>query len=462
MANQITSHIVTFVNGYKTMPPISGTTSQGGTYLLSAFDFAISLSTLSWTAPTSDDLSVKWQPNFRYAFFCKYKVCMDNICEDGHIETWTVDNNVGMTLTLRLDYEGNVIIANATSAALMLSSVGDISLKVECTDTICVIPVDDITKEVVAQYFISFEKGVVGGANEFLKKYNGQPTSRSFSFGKYGDIVEHMEGGWGLLPSPYGPASTMPGVVLSFDAMPEVPTKGMIPYRPNHAIADTIIKNADNDIDVFITSYVFQSLTWAVGTQGDLDKVITSEEVPSSSPVKLSTDDDFFLGVVPGLSSYPHMDITVKTIFRNELPATITSSGIVMGVNMTLDFTLTNASRTVTDAFVLDAAIILLLLPDSSVSVSGQNVTVDLQVHNVSSKVNTVSSQVGQVDDSGFEQLIYLLQTSIKVPPVGLHLPPLVVPHSGQATLVDGEALKIGMHATLGDLPTTSRRQSSP
>eukprot|EP01113_Clastostelium_recurvatum_P016671 TRINITY_DN1960_c0_g2_i5.p2 TRINITY_DN1960_c0_g2~~TRINITY_DN1960_c0_g2_i5.p2 ORF type:complete len:114 (-),score=29.76 TRINITY_DN1960_c0_g2_i5:8-349(-) len=105
---------------------------------------------------------------------------------------------------------------------------------------------------------------------------------------------------------------------------------------------------------------------------------------------------------------------------------------------------------------------ILLLLPDSSVSVSGQNVTVDLQVHNVSSKVNTVSSQVGQVDDSGFEQLIYLLQTSIKVPPVGLHLPPLVVPHSGQATLVDGEALKIGMHATLGDLPTTSRRQSSP
>eukprot|EP00026_Physarum_polycephalum_P007750 Phypoly_transcript_07816.p1 GENE.Phypoly_transcript_07816~~Phypoly_transcript_07816.p1 ORF type:complete len:520 (+),score=88.36 Phypoly_transcript_07816:147-1562(+) len=414
----VTNDINNEINSYTGWQTISGSSSSA-TYTFSGWKVSIALITPNWKPVTTNEFLVGWQ-QFNFTIESNYHVCgtsWPNPCEDGNMYVYTTDDNTQMYLDTVLDLTQSPPFINVTATDLNFDQNG-IQIFVQCTNTFCLIPTQDIA-DAVAQNFVSlFTTAVANAARASLQK---QVTKYRTEFSFTDGLGLDMESNWWIMLAGTGEnpmlfVPTLGGFYTNVSGAITQP-----PFTPSFAPPLTYLESPKQDLNIGITEYFFSSLTWALGSLGFFNKVITSSEVPAESPVQLNTNDAFFLQVVPGLSAYPEMDITITTTLVKSSTPTIDAAGLhVWGTNLTFDFALSNSSYshhgwTLSNVFDIDFTLVA--------SASGSLIVVNATISNFSSVVDVTESDMGTITGAGFSTLYQLLESQIKVPGFAIHLP---------------------------------------
>lgn len=277
----------------------------------------------------------------------------------------------------------------------------------------------DIANAIAADFVKEFDASVAASAQASLeKRIAAFKTEVSMKDGLGIDLESEWDivgTGYGVFPILFVP--TNGGFFTNVSQKITFP-----PFKPKFAPDSKYLDSPAQDFNIAITEYFFDSFTWALGSLGYFDTTILSDEVPKASPVQLSTNDDFFLQVVPGLEQYPNMDITVKTRLVASPLATIDTTAVYLqGLNISFDFTLSNKSYshegwTLSNIFDLELNVMA--------SASGQVIMFNTSLVNFSSIVEVTESSVGgNITADGFEQLYGLLESQIKLPGFAIHIP---------------------------------------
>lgn len=421
-AQLYTDSIVNDINSYTGWQSISGSGSSAS-YTFSNWKVAIAAEYPQWKDVGATEFLLGWR-EFNFTIESTYHVCDNswpNPCEDGNMYVYTTDPYTKLYLDTILDMDQTPIFINVTTTDLDFRNKG-IMIYVQCTDTFCLIPVDDIAQAVAENFVTLFQNAVAAAARKELEKFTGEFKTEFTAADGLGLDVEMN---WFLIPGDTGGEN---GVIFVPDAggfftnISETITNP--PFGPAFAPPTSYLFNTSQDLTIVVTEYLFSSLTWAMGNAGLYDKTITSSEVPSASPVQLNTDDAFFLQVVPGLSVYPHMDITITTSLITVSVPTIDGDGLhVWGTNMTFDFALSNSSYsthgwTLSNIFDIDFEV--------AAEASGNMIIFNATMTNFSSTVTVLQSSCGTISGSGFSTLYQLLSSQLKFPGFVMTLPATV------------------------------------
>jgi len=159
---------------------------------------------------------------------------------------------------------------------------------------------------------------------------------------------------------------------------------------------------------------------WTLDLDNYFDLTITNNEIPPSSPFHLTTDDAFFKQSVPGLKQFPNMNITVTTSLVN-----ISSVDISAANGITIVNTINTVFNLVNDTFSHDGWTLLVdvgMVVSASVSMNGNNISVQLTPGDYQTGVQVVSSDVGPVSA---KDLDYLVQLAVALIPA---LQPITIP----------------------------------
>jgi hypothetical protein len=414
IAEVVTADIVNDINGYNGWPTISGSSSSVK-YVFSNWKVAIAAVYPQWKYAGTNELLIGWQ-QFNFTIQSNYHICSTswpNPCEDGNMYVYTTDTHTSLYLDTVLDLTQSPPFINVTATDLDFTNNG-IQVYVHCSNTFCLIPVNDIANA-IAQNFVSlFTAGVAKAANTALQESIAKfRTEFSFSNG----LGLNFQSNWWILPdSSIILVPTAGGFYTNVSGAISNP-----PFVPEFTPPLDYLGNPNEDFNIVITEYFFTSLTWALGSLGFFNTQITSSDVPAQSPVKLNTNDDFFLQVAPGLSAFPNMDITITTKLNAVSIPTLDTSGLhVWGTDISFDFTLSNSSYshhgwTLDNVFNIDFQI--------AASASGNLVEFTTTISNFSATAELTETDVGNVTADAFPLLYQLLESQIKVPGFAIHLP---------------------------------------
>eukprot|EP01112_Ceratiomyxa_fruticulosa_P010924 TRINITY_DN2915_c0_g2_i1.p1 TRINITY_DN2915_c0_g2~~TRINITY_DN2915_c0_g2_i1.p1 ORF type:complete len:543 (-),score=117.49 TRINITY_DN2915_c0_g2_i1:148-1614(-) len=438
LSQDFTASVMNAINAYTDTPPYSGSGS-GVDFTFSSFQYDIYLGDMSWGygyEPSS--AQIDWTP-FTFTITFNYHICSTDWphpCEDGWVKIYTTDNNVILESVIVFDYTGATVYLNDSFAGLAFQQ-GDINIYVQCTNSICVISPSDIANAIAQNFVATFQRSVEKVVNDVIRdKFNDIELFRPINL-KDGTLDIDLDGEFYIVQTF---DSTPPVIFTSSGAVVENSDGDIIfpPFEPS-IVPDTVLENSTYEANIYFTPYVIDCAFWSMGTLGELNAELTPNEVPKSSPVQLNTNDPFFSSVVPGLSKYPNMNITVDVTYLQTLPAYIDNEGIHPGGNFSLAFSLTSDTKPdLQNAWVLGVGIILDL--ELKASLIDQNFTFSFLLKNETSSVTVISSQVGDVITEGFVQLFQLLIQA--VPPVikgmSLFFPDFVSPSGFDIIYGDG------------------------
>jgi len=303
---------------------------------------------------------------------------------------------------------------------------GSINVDAHCTDTVCLIPPGDISKAVAGVFLQQFDDGLAKGLNGVFAKYDKKfKTEFTFTHPKLAEgLGLDTEANWWILP---GSGSEGNGFMINainggfytnVSKVVTFPPTGPTFTPPNVAMPF-------HGVNIYLTEYFFYSLEWALDRLNFFTKTLKPSDVPAASPVQLTTNDDFFQQVVPGLTSYPNMDITVDVSLGSYQASgpTIDSAGLhIHGTNLTFDFILSN--KTVTKHGWTLSNIFDVDIKATHISIfAGREIVMNASITNVNATVKVLSSDVGDVSADGFVSLYTLLQSQIKLPGFAMKLP---------------------------------------
>ena len=174
------------------MPTYSGG-SGDTTYQFSQFGFSIDMegtipsvykrlffiSGPTITSPNgAPEVVVSWSL-FQFLLTFNYHVCNSgtfNLCERGVAEIFTTTFNVSLSAALTVDTTGPTVSVSAGSVEMGFQPE-DIEIVVECTDTWCIIPTDDIANAIAGEFVTIFNSSLVTAINNATNTYlNGIST----------------------------------------------------------------------------------------------------------------------------------------------------------------------------------------------------------------------------------------------------------------------------------------------
>jgi len=420
-AVDISGDLMNEVNQYTAWPPESGSSSSAS-YTFQNWKVAIALVAPQWKVIGTNELAIGWK-EFNFTIEADYHVCSTswpNPCEDGNLYIYTTDTHTQLFIDVVMDLDLSPPFVNVTASTLSFTNNG-IEIYVQCTNTFCLIPVDDIA-QAVADNFVTVFTGAVGKAAEtaLLKHIASFKTEFTFADG----LALDLRNNWWILPGNTGGENGLIFVPSSGGFYTDVAgAENFPPFPPAFTPPQSYLQWPNQDIDIVITEYFFQSLTWSLAGLKFFDKTITSSEVPSSSPVQLNTADQFFQQVVPGLTQFPHMDLTVTTTLVSVSIPTIDTAGLhVDGTNITMEFSLSNSSYSHA-GWTLSVVFNVDMWVNATIPAAGNTIMFNSSITNFTAEVEVVSSAVGNVTASGFATLFQLLESVVKAPGFVMKLP---------------------------------------
>jgi len=279
-----------------------------------------------------------------------------------------------------------------------------IEVYVDCTDTFCLIPTDDIANAVAGSFVSTFQTTMQTAINTAASTYiNTIPTTIPMP-GYHLDI--ELQGGVDLFGAPN--VVTYANGVFSPDGSKQPP------FSPTYAPPDAVFSSPANQLDFIFTDFMIQTAVWAMNENGDFNMTITNADLPNNSPFHLKTSDPFFLAAVPELKHYPNMDINVVTSLYNLSNVDISTSGITLGNSIVCQFDLVNSSS---DIYGWTLLLDLSVLATASVAMDGPNISVTTSLSNWKSNVVVLKSNMGDISTADFEDLVTLALSQLPPPP---------------------------------------------
>jgi len=194
------------------------------------------------------------------------------------------------------------------------------------------------------------------------------------------------------------------------------------PFQPDFIPPDSAFNSPTGQFDMLVTSYPIRTAVWAMDKDGEFDRTITPADVPPKSPIKLSTNDAFFISSVPGVKKFPNMGIYIQTSLYNISYVNIDTNGPYIVSTFELVFTLQNQTTQPGWTLLVDIG----MLASLSVNMSSGVPTLYTTLGKWKSSVALVSSSLGDVYVSNFEYAVQLI-LALGVPqpsPVAINLPP--------------------------------------
>ncbi|KYR01193.1 hypothetical protein DLAC_02310 [Tieghemostelium lacteum] len=380
----------------------------------SSFDYAVGFNDVSFTIHTDYQVCYKIGINKQL-----------EICEHGKV---TIQSTATISLysNITLDFYSSQTTVKSTGTLMNVPSKG-ISYSVSCDSRVCD-KTGEIRDKIQDAFVPDVQTSITNGINTNSEKFeslfpnlrplNYKTTSGdSFLLNSEGILVESN----GKSSNPLTPTMIMNlqgGIVVST-------SKGGLHYPSQTPIFKpefSDLEDFTSDMQFTLCPFLFESFVGAMFFS-DLPMEFTPKEVPPASPVTLNTSDPFFLQSVPGLAKYPNQPITVQLSETDILPTVIiNSTGLtVNGTMLRGDFIFPMDGKPQTAfsvQFIMDIELKLAvtLLRTGEVNISSTIV-------NMVPNAYEIGSQVGQVDVTGFIQLLQLFASVAKVPTFTLQNP---------------------------------------
>ncbi|KAK5574566.1 hypothetical protein RB653_009819 [Dictyostelium firmibasis] len=412
--NQINSYAVANVNGNDGKISYSVTNIRQSVQLGDFFYQQTGANTynIGWNSVTFT-ISTDYQGCYKIGGIKKLSVC-----EKGNVN---IDSQATLSLSvsMTIDFTQSTPTITCTSTTLNVPANG-INYSVHCTSRVCD-KTHDITNEIASKFVPSVESGMTTAINNNVGNYlslfpslrdlNMEYNGNEFYLESTGSIVESSESS-GLTPTMI--MALNGGIVVKNSAGQFIyPTQS-----PSGLPNQQAVENFQTDIAVTLTPYLIESLADAMFESG-LPMTITPSEVPLESPVHLNTSDPFFNQTAPGLNAkYPNSDINVEIVAPiQQTSVSINSTGILMNINSIPVNFIVNDETVFQIIFSFSAE----LTP--ALSQSGNSISVSGTLDKLVSYVSVGSTIVGDIDVSGFTDLIQLAQGLIKVPTISIQNP---------------------------------------
>jgi len=299
----------------------------------------------------------------------------------------------------------------ATSVNL-IHTKGDIIIDVHCANLICLISTSSIADAIAAQFVPSFTNAILQVVNSVAAKYF---TGVSTVYPIPGfDVLLKLNGGIAMFPKAISKKSTATptgNLVIYAEGtfVPQNSTTKTPPFTATVIPPDTIFTSPQNQLSVTYTNYFLQCLIWAMGQNGELKTTYTNDDLAPDSAVHLVTTDPTLLKAIPGLASYPNMQIVADIDIDKQISETITTAGFTLANQFAIQFSLYNAT-TKHAGWVLQLQFTFDLTYTSKITGTGVD---SLQMIYFTSAfggfvINTtvISSSVGAVSAPAFNQII--------------------------------------------------------
>eukprot|EP00029_Vermamoeba_vermiformis_P007817 TRINITY_DN3489_c0_g2_i1.p1 TRINITY_DN3489_c0_g2~~TRINITY_DN3489_c0_g2_i1.p1 ORF type:complete len:552 (+),score=115.27 TRINITY_DN3489_c0_g2_i1:31-1656(+) len=414
IGEDLSLEIADVANTYTATPAVSGETSQVK-YTLSNFVYDIDLEDFYYNngAPTN---TFGWA-SFDFIFQFNYHVCAriwPNPCEDGWVIVYSTDNQVNLQLTANILLNQPLVNIQVTAANLLFQQ-GEIDIYVQCTSTLCIIPVGDIADAVAQQFVSTFQSGIVTIANTALNnKVNTYPTT--IPIPEYG-LSLNLVGGFEFLP-----AQPNANLVLYGEGVFQNGIKSP-PDNPLIAPPDSIF-TSPSPLQIVVTQDLVDDLFFAIATDPLYVYTITNQNLPADSPVVLNTNSFFWQSVAPGLAQYPNTNMSVSLKLASKSAALFEGGGPIFAqLSIYATFNLLSGS-TSKPAFTLEIDVYPNIL--LSVKMMGAN---SLFVNTTittwgSPNVTVLSSTVGSVSTFAFSFAMSGILALIPSPSFNLPVPP--------------------------------------
>ncbi|EFA79933.1 hypothetical protein PPL_06754 [Heterostelium album PN500] len=437
-----TAKLVDYINSYH-IPDISGT-SGSISYTFSSVTINLDLDGFFFNQdPTS--FFIGWaDTEFKITF--NYHVC-EVICESGYVNIYTTSENITLSTELILDYSTYIANFNLTQTTID-SDKGDIVIEAHCTDTICLIPVGDISNAISNSFVPTLTNGITNGLNEYLEA----PQNYIYTFIKlpesFNDVTFQIDCTGQLVeasnsPSYYPPQMTAEFMGTVFASINE--TVVPVPFSPNYIPDTSYLENIDAPIVVTLTPYIFQSVVYT-GLAVLLPVTVQPNEIPAASPIKLNTSDSFFSSIAPGLLQYPNLGLLLNVSSNNYIPTvTINATGMTVEVAVEADFTI--LSQPLQYAFGVKIDLQVEIVNDVTV-LNSTTIELSSKILNIVPSSSITYSNVGQVDPTGFNQLVQMVEGFIKVPSFNITLPSQIQISNTTINFYDN-IIQIPIHGTI-------------
>jgi len=397
-----------------THPPPYVDHTSSATVTLKDFTFSVLLLAFGLESPG-------WQYFEEYASF-QYHIKQNGfpgVAESGDIWIFTTNQNQKtLTVSVTTDFSGLTPTLKVNSASVAVES-GDLFVVGHCTDTICLIPVHDIIDPIAQKLIPTLESTIVTQVQ----------TEGNAILQKIADIVRVPVGSYTLEFNGEGAMTVLPGGLLSYTAnggvLADVNGNFIPPPVSNTVPLPNLATLPAGDIKVVISEWSIASFIWALGKTGALSALITPSNVPASLPVKLNTDSLIWLLAMPGLSKYPHMNLTFAiepiwtwpSVVIQPSPA-FEASSLSFSCSMSI---VNNGKVVLANAVVLNITFGLNFT--SSATLRGNVATIGLSLVGHDDSVTLISSQVGSVATASFQTLLSLAFSLVQIPPFNVTMP---------------------------------------
>ncbi|KAN0033107.1 hypothetical protein ACTA71_011315 [Dictyostelium dimigraforme] len=428
--NQINSYQVANVNGKSGKISYSVTNIQQSVQLEDFFIQQTGSNTynIGWNSVTFS-ITTNYQGCYKIGGIKKL-----SICEKGDIKI-NSQATLSLSVAMTIDFTQTTPVISCSSTTLNVPQNG-INYDVHCSSKVCD-KTHDITNEIASKFVPSVESGMTTEINNNVGKYlslfpslrylNLEYNGNEFYLDSRGSIVESSQGS-GLTPTMV--LALNGGIVLKNSGGQYIyPTQS-----PSVLPSQEAVENFQTDIAVTLTTYLFESLADSM-FESTLPMTITPSEVPSESPIHLNTSDPFFNQTAPGLTAkYPNSAINVEIISpTTQTTVSMNSTGILVNLNsIPVNFIVNDET-----VFQILLSFNIELTPAlSQQSSNGIDITATLD--RLIGFVSVASTTVGDIDVSGFLQLIEMSQSLIKIPTVTIQNP-LTTFSISDLSLVNGD-----------------------
>ena len=433
------------VNNDKSIPPVSGQNSEVS-YTFSNWNFDIFLQTPDYSSTTPNLLGYEWllfQFTFQWHYHMEAK-SWPNPSESGYIYVWTQNWNQKMlSISSTITNNGGTPTYNCDGVQIVANDY-DIYIYVSCSDTFCLIPVDDIAQSVAKNFLPTFQTEMQKTLNlEFNKILSDILLLKKIQLEANAEIILDLEGAWSLLPD----GSHTPGILISPTGMFLSDVNNNIvnpPFQDNYTVPANVLNNPPRELMIYVTPFFLETSFWAVNYIGFFNRTLTDADVPSSSPVHLDTNDGFFQSAAPGLTKYPNLNLTVSTSFSNTPYFYMNTTGLyAYEAKLELEFNIVNESKIIQKAFAIQINLNLNL--NSSLNQIKNKFFLNSTIINHSEIVTTTFTNVGPIVSDAFSQLVDLIFSIITFPGFALPIPPSLT-ISAQELAYGPNYLQIGMN----------------
>jgi len=215
------------------------------------------------------------------------------------------------------------------------------------------------------------------------------------------------------------------------------------PISPSFVPPLSVLQSPAMPFASLLSPYVPETALWALSYGGEFNRTLSSANLPANASALLNTSNSMWFFLVPSISSYPNLAVSIDTWMYNLSSVSVNSSGSFGTLWIGTSWNFKNATYSLPAAFQL--VVQLSTQVDISVSVSGTHLVLQPTIDRLQSTVSLLSTQIGSINIAFFNAAIAKL-----IPTLNLSLKPFNLPIPADFAIVSPSITYDVGYANLG------------